>query len=265
MRPIADYLLPRIKLAFGRTMAMLTSLALLRRDETLPLVRIGTEYGGWYCCRTLLGPGRTAMCCGAGEDISFDVALNARWSMRIICVDPTPRSVVHVQALLAASREGRPMSIEAGPAVYDLTGFRPEHFTFCARAVWSSDGTVALFAPRNPVNVSYSAVNLQRTSDTIRVRSNTVHSLLTEFGVERISLLKLDIEGAEYEVLRSMVADGVRPEQLLVEFDQVNQPLTPWFWVELLRIIRELRRAGYRLVFRERSNYLFVLSAALQQ
>jgi len=88
---------------------------------------------------------------------------------------------------------------------------------------------------------------------------------LAEFGVERISLLKLDIEGAEYEVLRSMLADGVRPEQLLVEFDQVNQPLTPWFWLELLRIIRELRRAGYRLMFRERANYLFVLSAALQQ
>jgi FkbM family methyltransferase len=264
MRRVADYLWPRVKLAFGRAMAMLTSLALLRRDETLPLVRIGTEYGGWYCCRTLLGAGRTAMCCGAGEDISFDVALNARWSMRIICVDPTPRSVVHVEALLSASRDRRPMLIEAGPAIYDLSGFRPEDFTFCPRAVWSSDGTLELFAPRNPVNVSYSAVNLQHTSDAIRVRSSSVHSLLAEFGVERISLLKLDIEGAEYEVLRSMLADGVRPEQLLVEFDQVNQPLTPWFWVELLRVIRELRCAGYRLVFRERANYLFVLSAALQ-
>jgi FkbM family methyltransferase len=264
MRRVADYLLPRIKLAFGRTMAMLTSLAVLRRNAALPLVRIGTEYGGWYCCRALLGPGRIAMCCGAGEDISFDVALNAHWSMRVICVDPTPRSVSHVQALLAASRDHQPMLIEAGPAVYDLSGFRPEQFTFCARALWSSDGTLELFAPRDPVNVSYSAVNLQGTSDTILVRASTVHSLLAELGVEGIALLKLDIEGAEYEVLRSMLTDGVRPEQLLVEFDQVNQPLTPWFWVELLRIIRALRGAGYRLVFREHANYLFVLSTALR-
>jgi hypothetical protein len=112
--------------------------------------------------------------------------------------------------------------------------------------------------------VSYSALNLQHTAESIRVRSSTVQSLLTELRVERISLLKLDIEGAEYEVLRSMLADGILPAQLLVEFDEVNQPRTPWFWVELLRIIRQLRRAGYRLVFRERSNYLFVLSTARQ-
>ncbi len=130
--------------------------------------------------------------------------------------------------------------------------------------MWSSNGTLTLFAPRNPVNVSYSALNLQHTSDTMVVRSSTVRSILAELGVDRIALLKLDIEGAEYEVLRSMLMDGIRPEQLLVEFDQVNQPLTPWFWVELVRIIRRLRRAGYRLVSRERANYLFVLSAALR-
>ena len=80
---------------------------------------------------------------------------------------------------------------------------------------------------------------------------------------KRLALLKVDIEGAEYEVLRSMLAAGVRPEQLLVEFDQINQPLSPLFWVELVRVLRELRDAGYRLVHRERSNYVFVLNSAL--
>ena len=62
------------------------------------------------------------------------------------------------------------------------------------------------------------------------------------------------------EVLRSMLRAGIFPEQLLVEFDQVNQPLTPLFWVELVRVLRALRDAGYRLVRRERANYVFVLS-----
>jgi FkbM family methyltransferase len=262
---ITTYLVARLKVAFGRAIATLADLAFLRRDPTLQLVRIGTDYGGWYCSRALLAPDRTAMCCGAGEDISFDVALNAKWGMRIICVDPTPRSIRHVESFLAASRDGRRMLIEAGPLSYETTGFREADFTFVACAVWSSDGVLDLFAPKDPAHVSYSAMNLQHTSEIIQVRSSTVASLLKDFGVARLSLLKIDIEGAEYEVLRSMLRAGIFPEQLLVEFDQVNQPLTPLFWVELVRVLRALRDAGYRLVHRERANYVFVHLSALER
>jgi FkbM family methyltransferase len=262
---ITTYIVARLKVAFGRAIASFVDLAFLRRDPALQLVRIGTDYGGWYCCRALLGPGRVAMCCGAGEDISFDVALNAQWEMRIICVDPTPRSVRHVASFLAASRDGHGMLIEAGPLSYEMTGFRESNFAFVPSAAWSSDGVLDLFAPKDPAHVSYSAMNLQHTSEMIKVRSSTVGSLLKDAGVARLSLLKLDIEGAEYEVLRSMLRSGILPDQLLVEFDQVNQPQTPLFWVELVRVLRALREAGYRLVYRERANYVFVRLAALDR
>lgn len=258
-----DYVVPRIKFAFGRSIARLCDIAFLRRDQGLQMVRIGTDYGGWYCCRSLLIPGTTALCCGAGEDVSFDVALNAKWGMRIVCVDPTPRSIQHVTSLLAASCQGRPAMIEGGPIQYELTGFREACFTFIPRAIWSKEGTVELFAPKDPAHVSYSAVNLQHTADTIQVQASSVKSLVEELGIARLSLLKLDIEGAEYEVLSAMLKAGILPEQLLVEFDQVNQPLTPLFWVQLLRALSALRNAGYRLVCRERANYSFVLVSAL--
>jgi FkbM family methyltransferase len=262
---LATYLKARLKLAFGRGMAAFGDTAFLRTLPSLRLVRIGTEYGGWYCCGDLLGPGKVAMCCGAGEDVSFDVALNSKCGMRILCVDPTPRSVSHVGSLLAAVRNGGAMPIEAGPSSYDLTGFRESDFTFVDCAVWSSDGYLELFAPKDPAHVSYSAVNLQHTSETIRVRSRTMGSLLDEFGIARLALLKLDIEGAEYEVLRSMIRMRALPEQLLVEFDQINQPLSMFFWIELYGILRALREAGYRLVHRERANYSFVLASALER
>ena len=62
-----------------------------------------------------------------------------------------------------------------------------------------------------------------------------------------------------------MLAAGIFPDQLLVEFDQINQPLSPLFWVELLRVLRMIRDAGYRLVHRERANYVFVHLAALER
>ena len=260
MARLSAYLVPRIKLAFGRAVAVLLDLAFLRRDPDMKLVRIGTAYGGWYCCQSLLGPGRAAVCCGAGEDVSFDIGLNANWGMRIICVDPTPRAIRHVEALLAAGRQGQTIQIEAGPSNYDLKGFREADFSFVPRAVWSTDGVLELFAPRDPAHVSYSALNLQHTAERIQVRASTLASILREFSISQPALLKVDIEGAEGEVLGSMLGAGILPDQLLVEFDQLNQPLTPLFWVDLLRLIRNLRAVGYRLVHREHANYLFVLT-----
>lgn len=259
MSKLLGYLIPRAKMAFGRSIAALATVLYRKPYDLSQLVRIGTAYGGWYCDRRLLGAGRTAVCCGAGEDISFDVALNGSWDMQVLCVDPTPRAIRHVEALLAAHAGRRRMPIEAGPLYYDLKDFRPAAFSFVPRAVWSTDGVLDLYAPRDPSFVSYSALNLQRTSERIQVQACTLESLVREFGITpRPALLKLDIEGAEHQVLRAMLRTQIRPEQLLVEFDQVNQPLGPFFWIELLQTIRQLRSAGYDLVFREHSNFVFV-------
>ncbi len=255
------YLVDRAKLTYGRAMAAVL-FALVGVRDRRRLERIGTDYGGWYCDPTLLRRGSVAVCCGAGEDVSFDVALNARYGMRVLCVDPTARAVAHVRALLAAQRVGGTMLIEAGPLRYDLTGFDPDAFELIDAAVWSEDGTLKLFAPRDPTHVSYSALNLQHTSSVVTVRASTLSTLLNSRGIAEVALLKLDIEGAEYAVLRSMLSGTVRPRQLLVEFDQVNQPLTLGFWVELLGVLRALRGAGYALVHRERANHLFILRTA---
>ena len=39
-----------------------------------------------------------------------------------------------------------------------------------------------------------------------------------------VMLLKLDIEGAEIEVIDSLFKSKFRPRQILVEFDELNSP-----------------------------------------
>src|SRR5262252_1883262 len=70
MGKLLGYLVPRLKLAYGRSLAALATALYRRPYDLTQLVRIGTAYGGWYCDRRLLGAGKTALCCGAGEDIS---------------------------------------------------------------------------------------------------------------------------------------------------------------------------------------------------
>ncbi|HEX4392055.1 MAG TPA: hypothetical protein VH084_11015 [Mycobacterium sp.] len=57
------------------------------------LVRLGTDLCGWRLPEFILRPGAVAFCVGAGEDISFDLALRDR-EMRVVTIDPTPVSYV---------------------------------------------------------------------------------------------------------------------------------------------------------------------------
>jgi len=247
----------RLRYALGRVLRLVLVI-LYREPGPLVLERFGTRYGGWWCGASLLAPGQTALCAGAGEDVSFDVALNARLGLRVICVDPTPRAVAHVARLVAAAAGGRDCAIEAGPELYDLAGFDAGRFEMVPCALWREDGTLRLYAPEDPAHVSHSALNLQRTSQYIEVPSRRVASLLRERGVGDPALFKLDIEGAEYEVLDDLLASGARPAQVLVEFDELHSPLSPMALLRVGRRVRALRGAGYALVAAEQCNFVFL-------
>ncbi len=46
----------------------------------------------------------------------------------------------------------------------------------------------------------------------------TIPSLMARLGHSKLDLLKIDIEGSEYEVIPQMLQRGIVPTQLLVEF-----------------------------------------------
>ena len=251
----------RLRYALGRLLQPLLA-AVFRDRSAAPLERFGTRYGGWWCSPGLLGPREVALCAGAGEDVSFDVALNARFGMRVLCVDPTPRAIAHVEGLLEAARAGRRYAIEGGTEHYALDGFDPARFEAIGAALWREDGSLRLYAPRNPAHVSHSALNLQRTSAHIDVPARRLSTLLAERGIVQPALLKLDIEGAEYAVLDDLLAGSSRPAQILVEFDELHLPLSPLALLRIGRRIRGLRAAGYSLVGTERAHFVFVRRVA---
>jgi hypothetical protein len=66
---------------------------------------------------------------------------------------------------------------------------------------------------------------------------------MMQLGHNRLDVLKVDIEGAEYEVLPALLADGIEIDQILIEFHDR--------WVEGIpsKAVHEaLVAKGYRLV-----------------
>lgn len=221
-----------------------------------PIVRLGSEYGGWHVVdEPALHGGQVALC-GAGEDVSFDLALQARYECRVLIVDPTPRAVAHFTGLLSAAREGSSFAINNTSENYDFSGVDFERVTFAEFALWTEDTTLEFWEPENPSHVSYSAVNLQRTSRAIRVPARSLSSLLGR-SIADLVLLKLDIEGAEVPVLRQLLASGELPRQVLVEFDEINFP-TRENIDAVKQTVKLMLDSGYMLAhFDGRANCLF--------
>jgi hypothetical protein len=75
---------------------------------------------------------------------------------------------------------------------------------------------------------------------------------MVELGHSRVDLLKLDIEGAEYEVLIDLAKGSIRPLVLCIEFERLGLR-------ENYRALHALAQCGYRVVCVEKRNLTLCL------
>lgn len=200
--------------------------AYLRPLRPPGMLRFGTYYGGWWVPE--VRPGGVAVCVGAGTDVTFDLELR-RLGYRVITVDPTPAATEYLEQF----RD----ELEVVPVgVWTSTG----SITFSRDATFDESWMIGESAP--------AGIETQG-DDTFPVMS--VRDLLRHVDVEDVDVLKLDIEGAEHRVLRSMLGDRILPHTLCVEFDDHRISA-------VVRSTRLLRKHGYTLYQIEGLNYIYV-------
>ena len=76
---------------------------------------------------------------------------------------------------------------------------------------------------------------------------------ILDIEIEKYDILKLDIEGAEIEVLSRLIEHKkyeMLPSQILVEFDELQIPKFKNYWRVVL-FNRELLKTGFRLIARK--------------
>jgi len=206
-------------------------------DVDVPKVRVGSRYGGYYICSSVLSEAPVVYSFGVGKDISFDLEMIQRFRAKVFAFDPTPqvREWIRTQSL-------------------------PKNFRFYPYGIAHFDGKVRLYAPEHSEHISHSFV-VQRSDHFVEVPVRRLKGIMEELGHARIDLVKMDVEGAEYEVIQDWLESRIYPEQILVEFHH-------WFpeiKVERTRkILEKLRTVGYRLFAIDDYNYSLVLNSALK-
>ena len=161
-----------------------------------PTERHGSDYGGWAVVPEGLSEESVVYAFGIGTDVSFDLSLIRRYGLTVHAFDPTPRSVAWVE------RQGL-----------------PEQFVFHRLGVAGYDGTATFHAPAHPQYVSYTALSRSRAKvSAVAAPVRRLGTLMDQLGHTHIDVLKMDIEGSEYEVIEDLLHKRLDVRQVLVEF-----------------------------------------------
>ena len=235
-------------------------------------VKIGSSYGGWFVDTRFLNKPLNVVSVGAGEDISFDLMLASTFHVdNLLIVDPTPRAISHFQHLerLINHSKALPPQYNFPDECYEFLQnlFIQKKISFEKYAIWKYNGEIKFFPPKNNAHVSHSIVSLPHSQHfddfTIIVPCITLDSLMTKNNISSIDILKLDIEGAEHEVLDMVFKSLIRPTQILVEYDEL-------FYFRLSHIYRFYKthftflKCGYKLIKRDLCNFTYILHESIQ-
>lgn len=229
------------------------------QSRNSPVVRYGSKYGGWFLPANH-GLNEDSICylVGAGEDISFDVSLAREFNCQIRIVDPTPKAIKHFGEVRSAIGTGLHVSINHSPTeFYDLNGLDETRIRFHAVGLAGEKKVARFYAPKNSDHASYSILNIQGTENYLEIQCVTLEDLIKENQDSHIDLLKLDIEGAEYEVLNSLIESKRFPRILLVEFDELHSPLDSGAQNRVSAVVDRLKNCGYLLDFIDGCNFNF--------
>ncbi|HEU6449047.1 MAG TPA: FkbM family methyltransferase, partial [Verrucomicrobiae bacterium] len=95
----------------------------------------------------------------------------------------------------------------------------------------------------------------------LEVPTVDLETLMRQNGHNHIDLLKLDIEGAEYEVMDGLLKKQIPIRQVLVEF---HHGIIPGFRRgQAARLIFRMALAGYKLLDQAGNNHTFLLPARI--
>jgi FkbM family methyltransferase len=143
---------------------------------------------------------------------------------------------------------------------FKLQNFPPS-FILHEYGIADFNGDILFNPPENPDHVSYTILDRQETKgNAITVKVKKLDTIMDELGHTSIDILKMDIEGAEYQVIEDLISSGIQPTQILVEFHH----RFPYVGLRATKnAIAKLRKAGYCLfsVSETKEEYSFILNS----
>tara|TARA_Y100000816_G_C25977521_1_gene510313 strand:+ start:247 stop:933 length:687 start_codon:yes stop_codon:yes gene_type:complete len=185
--------------------------------------RLGTNYGGWYVPKNMeLNENSIIYSGGVGEDISFDIKIQEKYKCNIFLIDPTEKALIHFNEVKEYYKNGKLFlgNIQKD-YIQSIQNNKPDFskFYYFNIGLWNCHDKLKFYKQNNKNYVSQSLIENMFSKEYDEVNVTTIKALMEEKKHKTIDLLKLDIEGAEIEVIEQMLDDKIFPKYILIEFD----------------------------------------------
>lgn len=189
-------------------------------------IMCGNNYGGFAVYPPVLeGKNILVYSFGIGEDLGFSEDVLKNFQAKIYAFDPTPRSIDFVKN---SSLYGR------------------AEFYFKNYALGGADGEEIFYLPKNKEWVSGSMEQLDGLeTQGIKIEKRKLKTIMNEQGHSRIDLIKMNIEGAEFDALENILDENIEFVQLCME---VHDRFFKDGNIKLKNVLSKLNAAGYILV-----------------
>ena len=212
-------------------------------QEMCSVAYLGSAYGG-YALPTELVKGRAGLSFGAGEDISFEVSVARKLASTVHIYDPTPRAIEYCKRIISE---------------YDACG--EGQLFIHPYGVWSECKTERFYAPSDPAHVSHSILNMQHTSEYFVAECLSPREILNRLKLKEISFVKMNIEGAQYEVVNAMFNAHITPDVICITFDELHSPFDENATHRLRELVKRFYSESYVPVHSLRCKVTFVHSS----
>lgn len=175
---------------------------------------------------------------GCGFDADFSVYMMDKYGLKSIGIDPTKK---HVNSLNALSMK---------------TGGRFRHVPI---AISETDGSISFNESEDNVSGSIFKEHRNVRRDKIKtyeVESVSLAKLPDRLGLSGIEYIKLDLEGAEYAIVKKLsVGDLVKYRQIFIEFHHHCVPI--FSKADTKIAVGRLESMGFKSYTIDGNNYLF--------
>ena len=157
----------------------------------------GNQYGGFYLAKNSLDKSSITYSIGIGNDISFDEEIMDSYGCKVFAFDPTPKSVEWVKENVSRQK-----------------------FIFSPIGIANKGGTRKFYLPKNSNHISGSINHVKtiNASNSIDLKFESLKKVMKDNNHLKLDLLKMDIEGSEYEVIDHIEENNIDIKQILVEF-----------------------------------------------
>ena len=225
------------------------------------MLRLGTRYGGWIIPKNnTLDENSIIYSGGVGEDISFDLILSNKYNSNIVLIDPTARAVKHFSEVNEYYKTGQFKFSGDIQKDYEqnIKNLKPNFnkIKYNNIGLWNEKTSLKFYKPKNKKFVSHSFINGMSSNNYDIVKVNTIKNIMEECDHDKIDLLKIDIEGAEYKVLNNILDDKIFPKYLCIEFDLFIKGKDKNNNTK--KIIERLKKNGYKIFANENMNITFI-------